>query len=89
VVEKCNFCYQRVREASWNARLEKRSLRDGEARTACQTTCPANAIEFGNLQDRKSRVYKLARKKRAKVLMEELGMAPKVFYLQEEDIHVG
>jgi len=31
--------------------------KDGEVRTACQQTCPADAIVFGNLNDKTTKVW--------------------------------
>ena len=56
VMEKCNFCYQRIREAKHAAKLRGSRMRDGEIRSACQQTCPTQAITFGNLNDDNSRV---------------------------------
>lgn len=94
VVEKCNFCYQRIREGKWNAKLngreiEKGEISDGEIQMACEQTCPSNAIVFGNLQDIHSKVHKLAKKKRTKTIFGEIGAQPKTFYLDEEDVHVS
>lgn len=51
VMEKCSFCYQRVRDAKHSAKLRGTSVKDGDVKMACQQTCPADAISFGNLND--------------------------------------
>ena len=35
VVEKCSFCVQRIQEKKFQAKMEERSLMDGEIKTAC------------------------------------------------------
>ncbi len=83
VVEKCTFCVQRIRAAKETARAEDRSLRDGDVVTACQEACPARAIQFGDLHDPESAVFRMSRSKRAFRLLEDLGTEPKVYYLKE------
>jgi molybdopterin-containing oxidoreductase family iron-sulfur binding subunit len=83
VMEKCTFCVQRIKEAKNTARDEKRNLRDGDIRTACQSVCPTDAIIFGDLNDPESRVAKHFDKKFARqyTLLEEFNAAPRVRYL--------
>ncbi|MHC4133736.1 MAG: 4Fe-4S dicluster domain-containing protein [Planctomycetota bacterium] len=83
VVEKCTFCVQRIRAAKEKARAKKRELEDGDVVTACQESCPAGAIHFGDLHDPESAVYRLSRSKRVFRLLEDLGTEPKVYYLRE------
>lgn len=83
VVEKCNFCIQRIRQAKERAREEKRSLRDGDVMPACVQSCPAKAMYFGDLNDPESTVARLSRSPRAFRLQEELGTDPNVVYLME------
>src|SRR6201998_2035887 len=59
VMEKCTYCVQRINAAKITSEEENRSVRDGEIVTACQGACPANALEFGNINDPHSRVAKL------------------------------
>lgn len=56
VMEKCNFCIQRVRQAKYVAKEQGRLVRDGEVLSACAQVCPSDAIVFGNLKDQGSRV---------------------------------
>jgi molybdopterin-containing oxidoreductase family iron-sulfur binding subunit len=81
VIEKCSFCVQRIREASTRARLEGRPLEDGDVRTACEQSCPANAIAVGDLNDPKSRVAEWARSGRAYRLLSGLNVEPAIRYL--------
>ena len=81
VMEKCTFCVQRIRGAQHQARLEDRELTDGEIRTACQQTCPADAIAFGDLHDPESKVSQLARDERGYHILGSLNTEPGVTYL--------
>ena len=81
VIEKCSFCVQRIQEKKLKAKLENRKLHDGDIKTACQQACPANAIVFGDLNDKNSEVAKLFKQKRRYHLLEELHTLPSVGYL--------
>ncbi|WNG49451.1 4Fe-4S dicluster domain-containing protein [Archangium minus] len=81
VMEKCSLCVQRVQEGKALAKREGRELRDGDIRTACQQSCPAQAIHFGDINDPNSDVAKLAKSGRAYRLLEELNIGPAVTYL--------
>ena len=59
VMEKCSFCVQRLQEGKLNAKKENRPIKDGEIKTACMQACPTNAINFGNVNDKESRVSKI------------------------------
>ncbi len=81
VMEKCTFCVQRIKEAKNTAKDEKRDLKDGDIRTACQSVCPTDAIVFGDLNDKNSQVNKWFESQRQYTLLEELNAAPRVRYL--------
>ena len=81
VMEKCTFCVQRIQEAKIEAKREGRTVADGEIQPACQQSCPAQAIVFGDLNDPKSRVAQLAASRRSSRLLEELNVRPSVAYL--------
>lgn len=85
VVEKCTFCHHRVVKAREEARAADRQMRDGDVTPACAESCPARAIEFGDLDDPTSRVSELTRSSRAFRLHDDLGTKPKVYYLAERD----
>jgi molybdopterin-containing oxidoreductase family iron-sulfur binding subunit len=61
--------------------MEVGYIRDGEVVTACQAACPAEAILFGDLNDKSSRVHKLHESSLRYDLLGELGVAPRVAYL--------
>src|SRR5438874_1891137 len=81
VMEKCTFCVQRIRGAQNQARLENRYVRDGDIVTACQQTCPSEAIVFGDLNDRNSRVFELAGNPRGYHVLAGLNTKPAITYL--------
>jgi molybdopterin-containing oxidoreductase family iron-sulfur binding subunit len=88
VMEKCTMCVQRTIAGKDRARDEGRPVKDGEIQTACQQTCPTQAITFGNLKDGGARVSKLSRSPRSYHVLEELGTRPAVTYLKKVVRHV-
>lgn len=92
VVEKCSLCVQRIQEKKLVAKIENRDLRDGEIQVACQQSCPTDAIQFGNLLDKNSKVAQLVKEQRMYHLLEELHTLPSASYLtkvknKEESTH--
>ncbi len=81
VIEKCSFCVQRIQDKKLKAKTENRMLRDGEVVPACAQACPAEAIVFGNLNDKESMVSKYFADQRNYHLLEELHVLPSVGYL--------
>ncbi len=83
VMEKCTFCIQRIRAKQHEVKLSGDVLRDGDVVTACQQTCPADAIVFGDINDPASRVRALAEDGRAYHVLEGLNTLPAVTYLKK------
>jgi len=83
VMEKCSFCIQRIKEARTRAKNENRPIREGEVTPACVQTCPTDALVFGNLMDRDSRVRRLCDDPRAYQAMGYLNTKPAVIYLKK------
>ena len=83
IMEKCTMCIQRIMAGKDHARDEGRKVGDGDILTACQQTCPTQAIVFGDLKDPQSRVSKLSRSPRSYHVLEELGTRPAVTYLKK------
>jgi molybdopterin-containing oxidoreductase family iron-sulfur binding subunit len=83
VMEKCTMCLQRIIAGKDRAKDEKRAVRDGDIQTACQQTCPTQAITFGNLKDETSSVAKLRHSPRAYHVLEEIGTRPAITYLRK------
>lgn len=86
VMEKCTFCTQRIQEAKMVARREGRdhnNLPDGSVTTACQQTCPAEAISFGSINDPSSKVSELKGVDRNYTLLDILNARPRTSYLSK------
>lgn len=81
VMEKCTFCVQRISEGRIKAKLENRTIKDGEVRSACQQACPSEAIVFGNINDPESRVNKVKAQNRNYAMLSELNVKPRLTYL--------
>ena len=83
VMEKCSMCVQRIQEGRAEAARRGEPVADGDIRTACQQSCPTNAIVFGDLNDPKSEVARNAASQRSYAVLGELGVKPGVRYLAE------
>jgi MoCo/4Fe-4S cofactor protein with predicted Tat translocation signal len=81
VMEKCNYCIQRVNRARMDAEKENRRVRDGEVLTACQQVCPTEALVFGDINDPTSKVAKLRKEPLEYPLLAELNTRPRTTYL--------
>jgi Fe-S-cluster-containing dehydrogenase component len=83
VMEKCTYCVQRITQGRIDAERQERPVKDGEIQTACQQSCPANAIIFGNINDSNSEVAKLKAESRNYALLADLNTRPRTTYLAE------
>ena len=81
VMEKCTYCVQRIQSVKIDAKNDRRSIQDGEIKTACQQACPSQAIEFGDLNDSESRVSEAHADPRAYGMLSELNVKPRTKYL--------
>ncbi len=80
VMEKCTYCIQRIRTTQIAANRENRKIGDGDIVTACQQTCPTQAIIFGDRNDPESAVSKRKAAPIDYVLLEELNTRPRTSY---------
>ncbi|WP_276345732.1 TAT-variant-translocated molybdopterin oxidoreductase [Daejeonella sp. JGW-45] len=80
VMEKCSMCVQRIQTGKLQAKLDKRTLKDGDIKMACQQTCPTNAIIFGDGNDPNSEVSKALKSERTYYVLEEINTKPGIGY---------
>jgi molybdopterin-containing oxidoreductase family iron-sulfur binding subunit len=88
VMEKCNYCTQRIAAAKIASRNEWKIgarntdvVKDGDIVTACQQACPTEAIVFGNLNDPDSVVRKWQENPRSYAVLDDLNTRPRTKYL--------
>lgn len=84
VMEKCSMCIQRIEDGKLEAKRRGEPLADGAVQTACQQSCPADAIIFGDQNfdedDKKSRVQEAIEDPRSYGVLEEFNFRPSVSY---------
>jgi molybdopterin-containing oxidoreductase family iron-sulfur binding subunit len=81
VIEKCSFCVQRIQAGKLSAKKEGRTLNDQDVTTACQASCPADAITFGDINDKNSAVHQaFFENPRNYYIFEEQHFLPSVGY---------
>jgi molybdopterin-containing oxidoreductase family iron-sulfur binding subunit len=81
VMEKCTFCVQRINAGKFAAKNAGEAIADGAVQTACQQSCPAGAISFGNINNEKSEVSQQAKSDLKYFVLEELNVKPSISYL--------
>jgi molybdopterin-containing oxidoreductase family iron-sulfur binding subunit len=93
VMEKCTYCVQRVQNAKiqHKAKLMQRRqgaevsveeirVPDGAFKVACEQTCPAGAIVFGNIMDPKSAVSLAKAREQDYAVLGYLNIRPRTTY---------
>ena len=83
VMEKCSFCVQRIQTARQPAKDAGREIIDGEVVTACQQSCPTDAIVFGNMRDEKAEVNTAIDDRRSYHSLHMLNTRPGITYLAQ------
>jgi len=95
VMEKCSFCVQRLQDSKLEAKKKQDPTIVRNVKTACMQACPTNAINFGNVNDKDSEVFKIRNVEQVNrnfYVLEQLHTLPNVSYLakiRNTDRHIG
>jgi len=86
VMEKCTFCVQRIEEARIATKVragasDKVKIPVDSFQTACQQSCPNEAITFGDITEPSAKVSKMRASPRGYRLLEYLNTSPRILYL--------
>jgi molybdopterin-containing oxidoreductase family iron-sulfur binding subunit len=89
VMEKCTYCVQRIQNGKIQHKVamaqagtpDKVEVPDGTIKTACQQVCPVEAIEFGDILDKQSRVSQAKAREQDYALLGYLNIRPRTTYL--------
>jgi molybdopterin-containing oxidoreductase family iron-sulfur binding subunit len=88
VMEKCTYCIQRINHAKIECKLA--DIKDGEGnyvvpdgffQVACQQACPSNAIIFGDILDKQSKVHASRANARSYALLGYLNTRPRTSHM--------
>lgn len=80
VMEKCSLCVQRIQAGKLEAKKSGSRIEDGAIQTACSSACPTNAITFGDINDKNSKVAMAHESDRAYKVIEDVGTKPNIAY---------
>jgi len=81
-MEKCSMCVQRIEEGKIDAKRRGEQVADGDIQTACQQSCPAQAIQFGDMNNADSAIHTALENPRRYGVLEEFNFRPTVSYLR-------
>ncbi len=86
VIEKCTYCVQRIETAKIAQKQVQRDSKNfrvptDTVKTACQQSCAADAIIFGDLADASSAVVKSKASPRDYQVLKYIGTRPRTSYL--------
>lgn len=82
VMEKCSYCVQRINQARIETRLQGLAgIPDGFFQAACQQACPSDAIVFGDMNDKSSRVHQTRANARSYALLGFLNTRPRTSHM--------
>jgi molybdopterin-containing oxidoreductase family iron-sulfur binding subunit len=86
VIEKCTYCVQRLQAAKIEQKQKQRDSKNfriptDRVKVACQQACAAEAIEFGDLADKKSSINKAKASPRNYQVLKYIGTRPRTSYL--------
>ena len=81
VMEKCTFCVQRIMDEKQKAFEQARPINGSNVKTACQDSCPAYAIEFGDLSNKENKITEYREHPLGYHVLEEINVKPNVTYI--------
>jgi molybdopterin-containing oxidoreductase family iron-sulfur binding subunit len=81
VMEKCTFCLQRIMKARQVATQDNKELNGSDVITACQDACGANAIVFGDMNNKESELQNYRDHNLSYHVLEELKIKPNITYI--------